>query len=129
MLGYHQAVKLLLEKGADVNNTMTDGNPALKVAIVSASANALPTDNKYHHQFDDTVQELISHGAEVNILDHYGAPLLLYPVFNKNYAICEILLKAKADPNFIYKNSSMLTIAKHFSSPKIVDLLKQYGAK
>jgi len=129
MFGYHKAVKLLLEKGANVNATMEDGNPAIKVAIVSASANALPTENRFHHQFDATIQELIQNGADTSIIDHYGAPLLLYPVFNKNYSICEILLKAKADPNFVYKGSSLLAIARNFSSPEIVKLLIDYGAK
>jgi ankyrin repeat protein len=59
--GHLEAVKLLLDKGAEVNVRNRYGGTPLKLAVVMG--------------YQDIVQALLDHGADTNARDYYGTPV------------------------------------------------------
>lgn len=78
-------VRVLLEKGIDVNVPQADGMTALHWAV--------------YHDDVETTKLLIAAGAEVNRKNRYGVPPLSQACKNGTTAIVELLLGAGADPN------------------------------
>ncbi|MFN4151806.1 MAG: ankyrin repeat domain-containing protein [Candidatus Sericytochromatia bacterium] len=94
-------IKLLIEKGLDVNSISKDGNSPLCYASFNG--------NK------EVVKLLISKNANVNNINGFkNSPLLLASFFEKsdlktNYdEIISILIENKADPNILNNNSDSL---------------------
>lgn len=76
-------VKLLVEKGADVNAVNNEGEPAIKGAVQDDRA--------------EDVEYLISCGADVDIVDEHGNTALIEAIFGRAYRCVKILLEHGAD--------------------------------
>jgi len=106
-------VKLLLEKGADINAKDYEGKTALMKASVMGYTNI--------------VKLLIEKGADVNARTQKGCPLMCVSV--------DLLIKvAKGAKNIDVNEQSpdgytALKLASQMGYTKIVELLKQAGAK
>ena len=116
-------VKLLIEAGADVNIK----DKISYTALLIASTNG----------YTEIVKLLINAGADVNARDMWGGTILMY-ASNYGYPrIVKLLIDAGADVNAKDKEGvtalaiakSNLKVAKSVDYTKIVELLKQYGAK
>lgn len=111
--GYSKIVKLLIENGADINQTNYMGNTAL----MYASAN----------RHLDCVKELLEQGANVEIADINNDTPLLIASAKGYFEIVEILLKQGANVLKIdYDNEDAFMLAYKCGSFKIVELLKKY---
>ena len=79
------AIRVLLEKKADVNLPQADGMTAIHWAT-------------YHDDLD-AVKQFIAAGADPKAANRYGVTALSLACTNGNTAIVELLLQAGADPN------------------------------
>ena len=82
--GNNDAVKALLQAGADPNSHNSDGNPVIYEAVWRGHA--------------DIVQLLIDAGADPNSLDADDAPILIEATWRKHTDVVRILVAAGADP-------------------------------
>lgn len=112
--GHIEIVDYLLEIGINPNEQSRGMSP-LYIAV-----------SENHYQI---AEKLLLHKASANTsFFNYSSPIS-EACFNKNYAMVELLLKHNADPNFRNdRNETPLSIAKALNEPKLVLLLKQYGA-
>ena len=78
-------VKLLLDKGADVNATRVDGSTALHAAV--------------HADRLDVTDALLRAGARAAAANRYGVTPLSLAASQASPALVEALLTAGADPN------------------------------
>lgn len=87
-----EAIKWLIEQGADVNHQDRNGWTPLHFAVQEKQV--------------DTIGLLLDRGADVNLQDAYGNGPLWRAAFDArgNYRLVEILVAAGADPN--HKNKS-----------------------
>jgi len=76
-------VKLLIDKGADVNAKTNDGDTALMWAAISGEV--------------DIVKMLLEKGADVNAKNNHGDTALIFAAAQGNVDIVKILLDAGAD--------------------------------
>ena len=79
------SVKLLLKAKADPNITDDDGNTSLHSTISADCSN-------------ETLQEIIDHGADVNAMNKRGRTALLLGCFYRQMDSVRVLLEAGADP-------------------------------
>jgi len=96
--GYETVAKTLLEAGAPVNSR-TEGpfvSPLVKGPIPGGQT---PLHAAAASGYTTMVKLLLSKGAEVNHVDSQGRTALSYAVQNRNEAMVEALLQAKADPD------------------------------
>jgi ankyrin repeat protein len=109
------AVKALIDGGANVNARTSDSSPMLSVAVGVHSA--------------DIVELLVEGGADVNASCYSGqTPLGLAVTFGFT-DLCKILLAAGADPcGQCGRRSPPLVVAVNNRSEEIVDLLIGAGA-
>ncbi len=113
--GHTEAVKTLIEAGADINYADIDGLTPLRYAVL------------FNHY--DTAVYLLSQGADSNISDRYKWTPLLSAVINDNTAMTRLLLDYKADPNRkITKGNYPLIEAIKNNNIEIVKLLLENGA-
>lgn len=109
-------MKLLLNKGANINPNFSNSNTALSIAIES---------NKI-----DKLKILLTYNPNINSKKRQISYLML-AVVNKNYEITKLLINSGADVNYLYSNYSKYT-ALHYSlihnSPDISKLLIESGA-
>ena len=80
------SVKLLLKAKADPNIANVDGYTSLHSAIAAACSN-------------QTLQEILNYGVEVNTRDKRGRTALLLSCFYRQMDSVKVLLKARADPS------------------------------
>ena len=92
MAGNFKTVKLLVEKGANVNAKYEGANPLYFAAMNS------------HNK---VIKYLIEKGSEVNILFDRIYPILFHPCKECQKETIEILMKNKADANIIMGNLTM----------------------
>ena len=105
-------IKLLLDKGAEVNYKNEKGITSIRAAL--------------GQQSPEIIQLLLDHGANVNARDINGAtPLMDAAATCENPKIFEILLNAGADPEMKdYKNNTALIYAAIWSSSgEVIDIL------
>ncbi len=77
-------VQLLLDSGANVNQTAQPGNiTPLMFAIIAGNKAIVPI--------------LINYGADINAVDNYGRNALLYALYKDDYRLASLLIKAGAD--------------------------------
>jgi uncharacterized protein len=134
-------VELLLKSKADVNqrdnnkwtplmHAAQSGTLRLVKVLLDAGADkslALPIAVRNRHK--EIVKELISRGHNVNvILNDDDTPLML-AITNKDDAMMELLLEAKADVNQKGKKRTPLLYAAESGCEAIVDLLLKYKAE
>lgn len=79
------AVRIMLERGVDVDAAQVDGMTALHWAV-------------YHDDLE-TAQQIVSAGADVRATNRYGVTPLSIACQNGNSAIVALLLGSGADPN------------------------------
>ena len=82
--GNEDAVRALLQAGADPNARNSDGNPVIHEAVWRNHA--------------DIVQLLVDAGADPNSLDVDGAPILIEATWRGHSGVVRILVEAGADP-------------------------------
>ncbi len=77
----------------------------------------------------ETVQLLLSHGANVNMADSMGMTALYWAVKNGSLELVHILLENKADVNVeLAQRSTVLHTATHADRPDIVKVLLENNA-
>ena len=81
------ALKLLLEKGADINHRMIDGSTPLFVAVDKNRT--------------DVARELVMRGADVTLTGRSDATALAGAAFNGNAELAALLLARGADPKAV----------------------------
>jgi ankyrin repeat protein len=118
--GHAEVVKLLLEKGADVNvKRIGDGITALAVAAQNGHT--------------ELVNLLLEKGAEVNAKSSTGVTALILASQNGHTDVVKSLLAAKADINAKAsvegKDYTPLSVAKEMGRIQIIELLEKAGAK
>lgn len=106
----------LLDMGIDVNAKNKDEETPLYLAV--------------SHDKEKACEFLISEGADTNAKDKSGISCLHAGILpSKNSKIIKILLENKADPDYLLKSHSPLTIAVLNGDLENIDLLLKYGAK
>lgn len=97
--GHGNVVKLLQEKGANINEHDSDGNSALHIAtqqgktlFMDSNCNfsifrqsKIFTDSNALLDYENVVELLIEEGADINIKNIYGNPPLYYAVSKGSY--------------------------------------------
>jgi ankyrin repeat protein len=114
-MGYLDAVKILLQNGADPNLQNRYGVTALMLA----SGNG----------YSKAVIELIKSGADPNLVNKYGASPLISAAGMGYADVVTILLKNGADPNKKIGNMSVLYAAIHKNRDEVAKKLRKAGAK
>ncbi|MCK4347963.1 MAG: ankyrin repeat domain-containing protein [Thermoplasmatales archaeon] len=114
--GETETVRILLEKGVDVNATDSYGFTALMFAA------------KYGHT--TTVRFLLAKGAEVNVKSKLlGYTALMNAVASRKVIIVKELLDRGADVNARNDDGvTALTFAEELNDAVIIKLLKRHGA-
>ncbi len=114
-----KVAELLLKNGAEVNTNY--GYESLLGHFVHFP---------FYRVRDSFVKLLLKYGADVNITDRYGEKPIHISVKYNIYSTTKILLEHGADVNAkTEKGKTPLQIAKEKGHDKIVELLRQYGAK
>ncbi|HEU4688566.1 MAG TPA: ankyrin repeat domain-containing protein [Vicinamibacterales bacterium] len=104
--GDDESVKLLVEAGADVNDTLADGASALVIAAHSGHTRAAVT--------------LLEKGADPNAAD-IGYTALHAAVLRSDLELVKTLLARKADPNAqITKGTPVRRTSQDFELPKVL---------
>jgi len=114
--GFHDIVKLLIEKGAAINTQDNFGNTALQAAARNKDCEP------------KTFLLLIKHGANLDICNKEGNTALHYAALLNREDIVKILMSNGANPNLLNKRSDTPTelaiYYKHFS---IANLIKNFN--
>ena len=144
----HAAVAaLLLEHGAKADVRDSRSNTALLIAaksgyadvvevLLQAGADPLAEDASYHDTAIyiaamkghlDVVKLIVSQGVDVNLRNsHTGETPLWVASMESRFNVMEFLLSSGADPNIA--DSSGKTPIKTTSDPRVLDLLRKFGA-
>jgi len=142
--GHTNAVKLLLDKGADINVKDKYGDTLLMQAVSAGHTDVvkLLLDKgagdinavlmKAAYQGDtNTVELLLDKGADINakVIGAFGDTALMNAVVSGDTNVVELLLARRADINTVDTDgSTALGIAKRMGNAAIVQLLRQAGA-
>jgi ankyrin repeat protein len=146
-----EAMKALIDRGADVRDreilfatiNRFQSQPAKKemIELLLRKGAKIPSGLLYSavsHGDINVVKLLIDRGADVNELDDYDKTTLLMRIVQPNTgispslkpALVKLFLSKGADVNARNKNGeTALSIADKSSTPEIIELLKQHGAK
>jgi len=112
--GFIEIMKILIQKGADVNLQTPKGFTSLMRAVNS--------------NIEETVNLLLDNGANVNLKDYQGTIALYYTIRNNNTNIADILLKKGADINTQDKDGDTLLHNSIFEEkPEMVEFFLQKG--
>jgi ankyrin repeat protein len=120
--GQKDAVRVLLEYGADVN------------AISHSKLSFIPSNTALHaaiagNKSIEVVEILIKNGADVNAIDSNEHTPLQAVAFEGNTEIARLLIKEGADLSRKAGVGSALSIAKKNNHHEFIDIFNQYGAK
>jgi ankyrin repeat protein len=150
--GYTEIVKLLLDKGADVNemnNTITNslilasnrGYTEIVKLLLSNGANVNLTNKDKdsplilasENGYVDIVKLLLSKRADVNHKDIFKRSSLMVAYFREHMDILKLLLENGANPNDQYKPNNYTSYTMLFDACKkgnmpVIKLLLSYGA-
>lgn len=114
--GHTEGIKILRERGADVNVARVDGTTVLMMAAQSGNPTA--------------VAELLKYKPDVNQASYSGATSLSYAARGGYASIGKMLLAAKANPNTADDyGQTPLMIAAQAGNADFVKLLLESGAK
>jgi ankyrin repeat protein len=108
-----ESVRLLLEKGADVESKDSDGNPALISALEKSP---------------DMVKLLLEKGASANTMTSTGIAALILAIQNDQSESVRLLLEKGADTSSKDWNGDAALILAIKKSPDMVKLLLETGA-
>jgi N-acyl-D-amino-acid deacylase len=112
-----EAVKKLLDGGADPNEGRFFGSPALVFAIINGN--------------QPVVREMLAHGADPKVTDRHGSTTLMWAVGGErpDLGLAEELLKRGVDPNVENKlGETALTWASRRGDVRFIERLKAAGA-
>jgi len=113
--GFLEVVRILIENGADVNDSTGIGETALMFAV-----------EKGHN---DIASLLIENGADINAQDIYQRTALMRASASGNVAMVSYLIEKDADVNLKDKQDKFaLDFAKKFEYQDVVDLLSKLTA-
>ncbi|HAQ60547.1 TPA: hypothetical protein DCR49_00850 [Candidatus Delongbacteria bacterium] len=112
-------IKMLKEKGSDINAKDSNGNTALIMEIGIDPVNM------------DEVKYLVKNTNQINLFNNQGLSPLFKAIASDNIELVKFLLQNGADINQINKNGvNVLTVAKKMkNNPEMIKLLKDFGAK
>ena len=115
--GQESFVKILLDTGANPNITDKFGDSCLHAAL-------------HGHCSTETIQEILDHGAHVNVVNKDGATPLLLACSTAQAEPVRLLLKERADPNIAYADgdASLHTAVAADCSKQTIQGLMDYGA-
>jgi ankyrin repeat protein len=131
---YKEAVKLLLDHGADANDFGIECLPkrhcsGLHTALHEA-ADLTSNDTKLETVSVEIVTLLLQRGANPNVSDEMGYTPLFFAIYTSNLKAAEALIEAGADPNIGRAGSKPIEIArKKFGVEPLIELLLAHGAR
>ncbi len=113
--GQINCVKMLLEKGANPNDTDSEGRSALQLAVMS--------------DYLDLADLLIKNHADPNLKDKNGVTTLMVAIDRKNFEMLRLLLAKAADPDIkTNEGGTALLLACKEKQFEAIRLLLEYGA-
>jgi serine/threonine-protein phosphatase 6 regulatory ankyrin repeat subunit B len=116
MLGDVAQIKLLLDRGADVNERDVMGT----TPVIWAA----------HNGQTETVKLLLDRGAGIDAADHMGTTALVHASANGHIQTVRMLVERGADPNKKSQDDdTAMSIAKRRHYGEIIEILKAHGAK
>ena len=127
-----KAFDFIIEKNVNINEKDIDGKTALIYAILDKAVQK----NGYNNYDYELINALTDKGANVNEKDNKGRTPLMYALMQKrtqdyyNYGIITFLIGKGANVNEKdAEGNTVLTYAKKYSSPEIIKILSDNGAK
>ena len=147
--GNTETVRVLLDHGADLNQSKLDGVTPLLMAVDKGHVSVVEILLKYKDIDPNkaklngltpllmavdkghisVVEALLKHkDIDPNKPNNDGITPLLRAAAKGHVAVVEALLKGAADPNY-KETQTLLTIETFWKFPRIVQLLKNYGAR
>ena len=113
---FHKMVKLLLDKGAQVNMPDKNGRSALMAAS--------------HEGYYNTVKILLEYGASVNLKMLHGGCALIFACTGGHHQVAALLLKRGAQVDMLDDSGeTALSSASTFGHYQVVQLLLKNGAQ
>ena len=111
-----RVVRILVEKGVDINSVDNYGNTALYFAVLKGDK--------------EIAKLLLDRGAKIDALDKYGRTILHYAVSIGNNEMCRLLMQDGANVNIRDKDgNTALDLAIVNSNTDLINLLQQNGGK
>ena len=117
-LGLHPVAQLLIDEGANINSTNSDGLTLLHEAIINKDeqsalfllnygsdsnvktpSNETPLQLAVKNKLEQVVRELCSKGAELDTLDEDGTPLLWTALESLDEDVASVLVQYNCDTN------------------------------
>jgi uncharacterized protein len=146
--GHTRRVLQLLERGADVNAPGNDGHSALieaaragheetVVALLRIGANVLHKTSQGRTALHwaasgghpGVVRALLVHGADVKTTDECGWSPVVPTILHRREDIGMQLLEAGADPELVFNEDTLLSLAFRYDCKKLAAYLKQRSAR
>jgi ankyrin repeat protein len=114
-----EMIDLLLAHGASINGVYQYGGSPLRSAITGVSP--------------EIVEKLLQHGADPNLQDNGGRPLLIETLYQKPQTkvlkIVKLLVEHGADTQGTYSGNTPMQLARNREYPKVVEYFKSLGLK
>lgn len=137
LFGHLEAIRLLLDAGADVNQTDEKGNSPLMYASIKGSEGEYERRNqrpypeppgRLRSDWPEIVEVLLKAGANPNLQSHEGVTPLMGAAARGLSEICRLLIRVGADVNLKTKNGlTALAIARATGHGSLEEIL-QSGA-
>ena len=112
--GHIEIVKVMIEKGLDINTLDDVGYTALSYAALNG--------------YLDVVDLLIEYGADVNVTNHWGGNALVQAAFFGHVDIAKILIDNGANMNVTIHGDSLVVYAAKNGFDDLVEHLINAGA-
>lgn len=118
--GDYDAIKFLLDNGADPNQTESEHNlTAIHVLVDGPYKGQTITET----QRAELIREMVKKGANVNLPDKHQLAPIHKAAINDRPECLDALLEAKADPNVVFMGERAISIAARQNRDKILKKL------